>query len=72
MGFPTETEQDFLDTYNLVKEIQFDAAYIFKYSPRPNTEAEKLLDDVPKKEKERRHSLILELQKKISNIKHQI
>jgi len=72
VGFPTETEQDFLDTYNLVKEIQFDAAYIFKYSPRPNTEAEKLLDDVPKKEKERRHSLILELQKKISNIKHQI
>ncbi len=67
VGFPTEREEDFQDTYNLVKDIEFDAAYIFKYSPRPHTEAAKLLDDVDKKEKGRRHQLILELQKKISN-----
>ncbi len=69
VGFPGETEDDFKDTYNLVKEVQFDAAYIFKYSPRPNTQAEKLGDGVPKNEKESRHALILELQKKISKSK---
>ena len=69
VGFPGETEEDFQDTYNLIKEIGFNAAYIFKYSPRPHTEAEKMPDDVPKLEKERRHSMILELQKKISKEK---
>ncbi len=69
VGFPTETEEDFQDTYNLVRDVQFNAAYIFKYSTRPHTQAENLMDDVPKKEKERRHSLILELQKKISKEK---
>ncbi|MDD4938614.1 MAG: tRNA (N6-isopentenyl adenosine(37)-C2)-methylthiotransferase MiaB [Candidatus Omnitrophica bacterium] len=69
VGFPSETENDFMDTYNLVKEAEFDAAYIFKYSPRPNTEAAKLPDDVEKKEKERRHRLILDLQKEISKNK---
>jgi tRNA-2-methylthio-N6-dimethylallyladenosine synthase len=66
VGFPTETEEDFQNTYNLVKNIQFDAAYIFKYSPRPHTEAEKLPDDVARKEKEQRHKIILDLQKGIS------
>jgi len=69
VGFPGETEADFQDTYNLIKEIQFDSAYIFKYSPRPHTEALKWPDDVPKEEKERRHKLILDLQKKISRRK---
>ena len=66
VGFPTETETDFLQTHNLVKDIEFNAAYIFKYSPRPRTEAEKLADDVQRKEKEKRHRIILELQKEIS------
>ena len=66
VGFPTEKEEDFQDTYKLVEDIGFDSAYIFKYSPRPHTEAEKMADDVDKKEKERRHRVILELQKGIS------
>jgi tRNA-2-methylthio-N6-dimethylallyladenosine synthase len=66
VGFPGEAEKDFLDTYNLVGDVQFNAAYIFKYSVRPHTEASKFPDDVPKDEKERRHRLILELQKEIS------
>ena len=66
VGFPSETEEDFQDTYNLVKDIQFDAAFIFKYSTRPHTEAENFADDVEKKEKERRHKIILDLQKGIS------
>lgn len=69
VGFPGETEENFKDTYNLVQEIEFDAAYIFKYSPRPHTAALSFNDDVPKEEKQRRHCLILELQKEISRKK---
>lgn len=66
VGFPGETQNDFQDTYDLVKKVKFDSGFIFKYSPRPNTAALKYKDDVSKEEKERRHQLILNLQKKIS------
>jgi len=66
VGFPSETESDFTDTYNLMKEVRFDAGYLFKYSPRPHTQAANMPDDVAKEEKERRHALVLELQKEIS------
>jgi tRNA-2-methylthio-N6-dimethylallyladenosine synthase len=66
VGFPTETQDDFLQTYNLIKDVEFEAAFIFKYSTRPNTEAAKMNDDIEKKEKERRHRLILDLQRAIS------
>ncbi|MDD5669966.1 MAG: MiaB/RimO family radical SAM methylthiotransferase [Candidatus Omnitrophica bacterium] len=66
VGFPGETEKDFQDTLDLVKEVKFDSAYIFKYSPRPHSDAFSWVDDVPKEEKERRHALILDAQKKIS------
>jgi len=66
VGFPSETEEDFQDTYNLVKDVQFNAAFIFKYSTRPHTEAANFADDAEKKEKERRHKIILDLQKGIS------
>ena len=66
VGFPGETEKDFEDTLNVMEEIRFDAAYIFKYSPRPFTAASKLKDDVPQAEKERRHAMLLKAQKKIS------
>jgi len=39
VGFPGETEKDFLDTYNLMKKIRFDYAFTFKYSPRKGTKA---------------------------------
>jgi len=66
VGFPSETESDFQQTYEALKNIRFDKAYIFKYSPRPHTKASELRDDVPQSEKERRHRIILELQKEIS------
>jgi tRNA-2-methylthio-N6-dimethylallyladenosine synthase len=66
VGFPSETEEDFQDTYDLIRGVQFNAAYIFKYSLRPNTEAAKVPDDIAREDKERRHRLILELQKEIS------
>ncbi|MFA5356730.1 MAG: tRNA (N6-isopentenyl adenosine(37)-C2)-methylthiotransferase MiaB [Candidatus Omnitrophota bacterium] len=69
VGFPTETEEDFQDTRGLVLEVEFDSAYIFKYSPRPHTGAASLPDDVKREEKERRHKVILDIQKDISRKK---
>ena len=67
VGFPTETEEDFLHTKDILEKLRFMGAYIFKYSPRPGTHAQKLKDDVPQRIKEKRHAVLLELQKKISN-----
>jgi tRNA-2-methylthio-N6-dimethylallyladenosine synthase len=67
VGFPTETEKEFKETYNLVKKIKFNAAYLFKYSPRPGTQAQKLSEDLSKEDKEKRHRQILDLQREISN-----
>lgn len=66
VGFPSETEDDFLQTKDMMEKIEFSHAYIFKYSPRPKTAAMKLADDVSQKEKERRHQILLNLQKSIS------
>ena len=65
VGFPSETEKDFLETKDILERIRFNYAYIFKYSPRPHTQALELKDDVPEEEKKRRHKILLDLQKKI-------
>ena len=65
VGFPGETQVDFMETAKMASECRFDAAYIFKYSVRKGTAAEKLADDVPEKEKLRRLNYVLELEKKI-------
>lgn len=67
VGFPTEGERDFNDTLNLLKEIKFDSAYIFKYSPRTGTQAAKLKDDVPQDVKKKRHKVLLDLMKNEKN-----
>jgi tRNA-2-methylthio-N6-dimethylallyladenosine synthase len=69
VGYPTETERDFNDTLDLMKQIQFDFAYIFKYSPRPHTKAAQMPDDVSMEEKKIRHGILLKLQKEISKSK---
>jgi tRNA-2-methylthio-N6-dimethylallyladenosine synthase len=66
VGFPGETAADFEETLKLLREIRFDDAYMFKYSPRPGTKAEKLKDDVGEEEKSARINYALDLQKKIS------
>jgi tRNA-2-methylthio-N6-dimethylallyladenosine synthase len=63
VGFPGETEKQFQNTVKLFKEIKFDMGYIAQYSPRPGTAAEKMKDDVPKKEKERRWKVLSEVLK---------
>ncbi|MDO8603635.1 MAG: tRNA (N6-isopentenyl adenosine(37)-C2)-methylthiotransferase MiaB [Candidatus Omnitrophota bacterium] len=69
VGFPGEVEIDFNDTVNVIKELRFNSAYIFKYSPRPLTKASKFKDDVSLQEKERRHKVLLNIQKEISSNK---
>jgi tRNA-2-methylthio-N6-dimethylallyladenosine synthase len=66
VGFPTETDEDFNHTKEVLEKARFMGAYIFKYSPRPGTAAARLEDDVPQKVKEKRHNILLELQKEIS------
>jgi tRNA-2-methylthio-N6-dimethylallyladenosine synthase len=65
VGFPAETEKDFMETAAMVEKMRYDAAYVFKYSVRRGTAAQKLGDAVPEEEKLRRLNYILDLQKKI-------
>lgn len=65
VGYPGETEEDFQDTLTLMDEVQYDSAFSFRYSPRPNTAAFNLPDDVPDEEKGRRLTLLQERQKEI-------
>jgi tRNA-2-methylthio-N6-dimethylallyladenosine synthase len=60
VGFPGETEEDFAQTLSLVREAQFDNAYLFKYSPRKDTPAAAMPDQVPEPVKEERHARLLE------------
>ncbi|QVK19996.1 tRNA (N6-isopentenyl adenosine(37)-C2)-methylthiotransferase MiaB [Mycoplasmatota bacterium] len=54
VGFPNESEDDFLETLSLVKEVGFEGAFTFIYSKREGTPAAKYEDDVPEDEKKRR------------------
>jgi len=67
VGFPTETEEDFLESYNNAKEIKFGKIHVFPYSKRDGTVAAKMksvVDDIEKKE--RTHKMI-ELSNKLEN-----
>ena len=44
VGFPGETEEDFLETIDVMKEVRFDSAFNFKYSPRIGTKASEFED----------------------------
>ncbi len=65
-GFPTETVEDHKASLEVLKTVRYDGAYMFKYSPREHTQAYKMVDDVPEKEKIRRLNEIIELQNAIS------
>ncbi len=60
VGFPTETEADFEQTISLLDIAQYDGAFSFKFSPRPNTAAQELPDAVPEPEKDRRLQVLNE------------
>jgi tRNA-2-methylthio-N6-dimethylallyladenosine synthase len=66
VGFPTETEEEFQQTLDLVNEVEYDTAFTFKYSVRPGTKAERLVDDVPEEIKLERLERLINLQQSIS------
>jgi len=71
VGFPDETKKQFENTVKFFKKIKFDMAYIAKFSPRSGTVAEKIGDNVPQKEKERRYKILTNLLKKIAKKKNE-
>jgi tRNA-2-methylthio-N6-dimethylallyladenosine synthase len=70
VGFPGESEADFQDTLSLLDEVQYESAFSFKYSPRPNTAALDLPDEPSDEEKGRRLEMVQERQKHIQFIRN--
>jgi len=70
VGFPGETEDDFKETLSLAREVEFDQAYIFKYSQRRDTPAAALPDQVPQKVREERNQRLLEIINEIAKCRY--
>jgi tRNA-2-methylthio-N6-dimethylallyladenosine synthase len=71
VGFPGETEDDFEQTLLLCREIEFDNAFLFKYSPRKDTPAAAMPDQLPEELIEARHARLLELVNTIGKRKYE-
>jgi tRNA-2-methylthio-N6-dimethylallyladenosine synthase len=71
VGFPGETDRDFEETLSIARDIEFDNAFIFKYSPRRDTPAASLPDQVAQEVKEDRNARLLQLVNKIAAQKYQ-
>lgn len=71
VGFPGETEADFQQTLELVQEVGFDSAFYFKYSPRPQTLAATLPDQVPEEVKRERLARLKTLVENLTLASHQ-
>lgn len=65
VGFPTETDEEFEDTYSLVKKVRFDSIFAFMYSPREGTVASKMDGQIEDKIKHERVNKLLKLEKEI-------
>jgi len=61
VGFPTETEEEFQETYNIFKELRFSVAFIFAYSARKGTPAFRWVDDIAEEVKNDRLQRLLTL-----------
>ena len=74
VGFPTESEEDFERTLDVVREVRFSMIFPFKYSPRPKTKAAQMDDDVPREVKEQRLARVIEVQREIheEDIQHYV
>ncbi|MGH9537736.1 MAG: radical SAM protein, partial [Terriglobales bacterium] len=71
VGFPGETEAEFEQTLSLLDQVEFDAVFGFKYSPRPNTPSLQLADAIPDSEKSRRLAVLLDRQREIQRRRYQ-
>ena len=70
VGFPSETESDFLETLSLYEEVGFDSAYTFIYSARAGTPSYKHFDDQPKEVKGERLTRLIERQRHWAQVKN--
>jgi tRNA-2-methylthio-N6-dimethylallyladenosine synthase len=70
VGFPGETADDFIQTMNLLSEVQYDCVFAFKYSARPNTPALVMIDSIPEAEKAQRLQVLLERQREIQRVNY--
>ena len=71
VGFPGETEVDFEQTLALCREVEFDNAYLFKYSQRKDTPAAAMPDQLPEELIEERHARLLQLVNEIGRRKYE-
>jgi tRNA-2-methylthio-N6-dimethylallyladenosine synthase len=71
VGFPGETEADFEETLALCREVEFDQAFVFKYSPRKDTPAATMPDQVAPAVKAARHARLLQLINELARPKYQ-
>ena len=67
VGFPTETDAEFQETYDALKELRFSVAFLFAYSPRKGTPAMRWKDDIPEEVKQERLQKLIDLQTEIGN-----
>ncbi|MGB8260652.1 MAG: tRNA (N6-isopentenyl adenosine(37)-C2)-methylthiotransferase MiaB [Terracidiphilus sp.] len=70
VGFPGETGEDFIQTMDLLAEVEYDLVYGFKYSARPNTPALTMIDSIPEAEKALRLQVILDRQREIQRVNY--
>jgi len=71
VGFPGETEEDFEQTLSLAREVEYDQAFIFKYSQRRDTPAAEMPDQLSTKVKEERNRRLLELVNEIAKRRYE-
>lgn len=71
VGFPTETEEEFIQTYELLKKLEFSLAFLFAYSPRKGTPAMRWQDDIPEEVKQDRLQRLINLQEEINHKQRQ-
>lgn len=71
VGYPQETETEFQELIDFVREVQFDRLGVFAYSQEESTQAFELGDSIPQEEKENRKNYLLSIQQKISHQKNQ-
>jgi tRNA-2-methylthio-N6-dimethylallyladenosine synthase len=65
VGFPGETDDEFIETMDLLARVQYDCVFAFKYSARPNTPALVMIDSIPEDEKSHRLQVLLDRQREI-------
>ncbi len=71
VGFPGETESDFLETLDVMHQVKFDTAFTFKYSSRPGTKASEFEDTVPENDKQERLQRMIALQREHTLLRNQ-